>query len=50
MNWIQVVYFKLKEIDLYFPLLKPKKTGVFRMKANLSQNALKLASNDNYFT
>ena len=42
--------------DLHFPLLKTKKTGsfffffFFWMKANLSQKALKLASDNNYFT
>ena len=40
--------------DLYFPLLKPENRLVFFffwVKVNLSQNlALKLASNDNYFT
>ena len=38
--------------DLYFPFLKPKKRALFFwMKSNLSQNlALKLASNENYFT
>ena len=45
MNWIQVVYFKLKEIWLLFSNAKAKKTGLFftsippkheGMKANLS--------------
>ena len=45
-----------KRFDLYFPFLKPKKRALFFffyfwMKSNLSQNlALKLASNENYFT
>ena len=61
-NWIQVVYFKLKEIWPLFSTAKNKKRALFllpfhqskwkheSMKANLSQKALKLASNDNYFT
>ena len=48
-----------KRFDRYFPLLKTKKRAHFyfpsakaneSMKANLSQKALKLASNDNSFT
>ena len=52
-NWIQVVYFKLKEIWPLFSIAKAKKKALFFfwMKVNLSQNlALKLAPNDNYFT
>ena len=59
MNWIQVV---LKEIWLLFSNAKAKKpSSIFisfdeskwnyeSMKPNLSQKAMKLASNDNYFT
>ena len=42
-----------KRFDFYFPLLKPKKKSsfFFWMKANPGPNlALKLASNENYFT
>ena len=65
--WTEIMLFISfwKRFDLYFPLLKTKKTGSFftsllpkqmktwkyeSMQANLSQKALKLASNDNYFT
>ena len=50
--WIEFKLFisNWKRFDPYFPLLT-KKTGSFFMKSDLSQNlALKLASNDNYFT
>ena len=62
MNWIQVVYFKLKEIWPLFSTAKDKKWALFlllfcqskgkheSMKANLSQKALKLGPNDNCFT
>ena len=56
MNWIKVVYFKLKEIWMLFSNAKAKKPSSFftsldeRMKANLSQKAMKLGPNDNYFT
>ena len=52
MNWIQVVYIKLKQIWSLFSIAKAKKQArFFWMKANLSQNlALKLAPNENYFT
>ena len=63
MNWIQVVYFKLNEIWPLFSTATDKKKQArflhpFRqskwkhesMKANLSQKALKLGPNDNYFT
>ena len=62
MNWIQVVYFKLKEIWPLFSTAKDKKRACFLlpfrqskwkyeiMKPNLSQKAMKLAPNDNYFT
>ena len=57
-SWIEFKLFisNWKRFDLYFPLLKPKKRAgffFFWMKAfewNLGQKALKLASNDNYFT
>ena len=47
MNWIQVVYFKLKEIWPLFSTAKAKKLSSFftsldeSMKANLSQKAMK---------
>ena len=53
MNWIQVVYIKLKEIWLLFSIAKAKKkkTGSFFLNERIpSPNlALKLAPNDNYF-
>ena len=53
MNWIQVVYIKLKQIWSLFAPAKAKKRVpffFFWMKAIPSQNlALKLAPNDNYF-
>ena len=54
MNWIQVVYIKLKQIWSLFAPAKAKNALVFFffwMKANLNQNlTLKLAPSDNYFT
>ena len=49
MNWIQVVYIKLKQIWSLFAPAKSKKMGsFFLMKAIPSPNlALKLAPNDN---
>ena len=50
-NWIRVVYFKLKEIWPQFSTAKDKKPSSLKaFEWNLSQKALKLASNDNYFT
>ena len=48
-NWVQVVYFKLKEIRPLFSTAKDKRMGpFFWMKVNLSQNlAFKLGPNDN---
>ena len=63
MNWIQVVYFKLKVIWPLFSPSKAKKPRSFllpfrqifewkheSMKPNLSQKAMKLGPNDNCFT
>ena len=56
MNWIQVVYFQLKEIWPLFSTAKAKILSSFctpldeSMKPNLSQKAMKLGPNDNCFT
>ena len=59
MNWIQVVYFKLKEIWPLFSPAKAKKPSSFftslppkheSMKPNLSQKVRKLVPNDDCFT
>ena len=57
-SWVELklLISNWKRFDFYFPLLKPKNWARFlllkpkheSMKVNLSQKALKLASNDNW--
>ena len=51
MNWIQVVYFKLKHIWPLFAPAKAKRTGsFFNESKSQSKFGLVVSSNDNYFT